>query len=533
MRKAAVLALPALAVAGYLAFERLAEARALAPMQAEVLAMRADLDRAPLTGADLPAATPPNIVLIVADDLGWRDVGYNGSEIATPVIDGLMEGGLELTRFYAHPTCTPTRAALMTGKSPMRLGISNPLSKNNPTGLPLSEVTLAERLGEAGYQTALVGKWHLGARNLAYHPNARGFDHYYGNLTGGVGYYDKVHGGGYDWQRNGAVAREAGYATHLLAEEATAVIEARDPARPLFLYAAFGAPHLPNEAPEEAIAAQDHVADRHRKRHAAMVSELDRAIGTIRDTLEAQGIADETLIWFLSDNGGLVAEHPLRKLPEPFFSMAIRHRLGVDVTPVFADFVRVNLNEGGSDNRPFSGGKQSVAEGGVRVPSFVHWPGQIAPGAYRYMATVQDIAPTLLELAGADAGDAAFDGRALWGPFLTDTPAPVMDYIIQTNVGGAQTALYRFPYKLVARGGEPTLYDLHTDPFEQSDIAAQHPEIVRTLSEALAAFPRGADIAVPLQDVVDDPDFFGGTEDRAPWAEQAYVPASAAAAPNR
>ncbi|MEM1236227.1 MAG: arylsulfatase [Pseudomonadota bacterium] len=521
MRKSVLLALPALALAGYVGVDRALEARALAPMKAEVLSLRADMTRAPAAPVAAPA-TPPNIVLIVADDLGWRDVGYNGSEIATPVMDGLAAEGVALTRFYAQPTCTPTRAALMTGKSPMRLGISNPLSKNNPTGLPITETTLAERLGDAGYQTALVGKWHLGARNLDYHPNARGFDHYYGNLTGGVGYWDKVHGGGYDWQRNGVSVRDDGYATRLLADEAVDVIERRDPDRPLFLYAAFGAPHLPNEAPQETIAAQAHIGDEHRKVHAAMVSELDTAIGEIRDALEAEGIAENTLIWFMSDNGGLVREHPLRKMPGPIFARAIESRLGVEVTPRFQEFVRVNLNTGGSDNRPFKGGKQTIREGGVRVPSFVHWPGTLEPAEYRYMATVQDVFPTLLEIASGP--ELTVDGESLWTGLMTDTPAPARDYIVRTNAGGERTAIYRFPYKLIERGEDRELFDIYADPFEATDIAKENPDIVAELSAALEAMPRGEDIGIDLQEVVDDPDYFGGEEDREPWAETAYRP---------
>lgn len=129
--------------------------------------------------------TPPNIVIIMADDLGWNDVGYHGSDIHTPNLDMLAKNGVELNRFYAHPTCSPTRSSLMTGKSPVRLGVLAPLSKLNPKGLPIEEVTLAERLREQGYQTALVGKWHLGGRNAAYTPNSRGFDYFYGNLMGG------------------------------------------------------------------------------------------------------------------------------------------------------------------------------------------------------------------------------------------------------------------------------------------------------------------------------------------------------------
>lgn len=471
-----------------------------------------------------PVALPhqqPNIVLIVADDMGWRDIGYNHSEIRTPTLDRLARGGVTLNRFYAQPSCSPTRAALMTGKSPRRLGIVNPLSKKNPTGLPLSERTLAARLRDAGYQTTLTGKWHLGPRDMRYHPNARGFDHFYGNLTGGVGYYDKVHGGGYDWQRNGTTVRDEGYSTHLIAEEAVSVIKGRDPAKPLFLYAAFGAPHLPNEAPSETVEEYGWIKDTNRRLHAAMVTELDTAIGKIHDTLVAEGMADTTLIWFMSDNGGLVPDNPVYHLPNPLFAMAVESLLDVEASPEFVDFVRTNLRDGGSDNRPFSGGKQTVAEGGVRVPAFMHWPGTLAPNTYNHMATVQDVFPTVLDLAGIAGAGAEADGRSLWGPITTGRPAPVKDYVIQSTKVGQATAIYRYPYKLIVEGGARKLYNLALDPLEQNDIAADMAQMVNDLSDRLANFPTGESIALPFQTIVDDPDYFGGEEDREPWADQA------------
>ena len=145
-----------------------------------------------------PALAKPNIIVILADDLGWRDVGFNGSEIKTPHLDKLASTGKRLTRFYAHPTCSPTRASLLTGQSALRLGVTRPYSKLNPNGLPLDRKLLPELLKQHGYQTALAGKWHLGPRKKAHLPNARGFDSFYAHLTGGVGYWDHVHGGHYD-----------------------------------------------------------------------------------------------------------------------------------------------------------------------------------------------------------------------------------------------------------------------------------------------------------------------------------------------
>ncbi|MEP1144211.1 MAG: arylsulfatase [Henriciella sp.] len=466
----------------------------------------------------------PNIIIILADDLGWRDVGYNDSEINTPNFDALAAAGVRLERFYVQPTCSPTRAALMTGKSPLRLGITSPLSKNNPKGLPLSEKTLADHLGVIGYETAIVGKWHLGGRNLAYHPNQRGFDSFYGHVTGGVGYFDKVHGGGYDWQRNGVTVRDEGYATRLIANEAVSVLNSRDPTKPIFLYIAFGAPHLPNEAPEESIEAYSHIENKQRRIHAAMVSELDTAIGQIVSELGSLGLAENTLIWFMSDNGGLIPNDQFQGLPRGATKTGIEAQFGVKTTPRFIDFVMTNALDGGSDNHPFQGGKGDVSEGGVRVPSFVTWPKVLAPRADPHMATVQDVLPTLLEITGSDLEDPdEFDGRSIWSSLSAGVPSPPRDYIVQAFSGKQETAFFRFPYKLIAIEGQaPRLYNLSVDPLEDQNIAASQEQIVSDLQSAIDSFPRGVPVSIALQAVVDDPDYFGGVEDRSPWAEAAY-----------
>ena len=508
----------------YTAVQYVREEIEIGPSKRAVLAMTSDQYPPVLAspGSVSALAAPPNIVIILADDLGWRDVGYNKSEVRTPVIDRLASEGITLNRFYAQPTCSPTRAALMTGKSPLRLGIVGPLPKNAPTGLPLSEKTLADQLGAAGYQTALVGKWHLGGRDLDYHPNRRGFDHFYGHVTGGVGYYDKVHGGGYDWQRNGETLREDGYTTHLIASEAVRLIEERDPERPLFLYAAFGAPHLPNEAPEASIDAYRRIGDKKRRVHAAMVSELDTAIGTIQGALEAAGIEDNTLIWFMSDNGGLVAKNLVRHVPDPFFTGLVESAMGIETNPQSIDFIRTNLRDGRSDNRPFKGAKGAVSEGGVRVPSFIYWPNQFDSNVYNHMVTVQDVMPTLLRLSGRSESEIDFDGRDLFDGLKTNMPAPPTDYFIKATLMSDATAIYRYPYKLIKNSRGLRLYDLENDPLEQKNVAGDYPGLVTKLANDLANFPQAEPIGVPLQDLMDDPDFFGGEEDRAPWVDQAY-----------
>ncbi|MCH2187349.1 sulfatase-like hydrolase/transferase, partial [Myxococcota bacterium] len=307
-------------------------------------------------------AAPPNIVLMIADDLGWRDVGYHGSEIQTPQIDRIAESGIELDRFYVQPICSPTRASLMTGKASARLGIYRPLSKLDPGGLPLNERILPQVLRDAGYQSWMVGKWHLGHRQRAYFPQSRGFEHFYGNLTGGIGYWDHSHGGALDWQRNGVSLRESGYATQLIADEAVRLLETRDPQRPTFLLAAFNAPHLPNEAPSPAIDAHPDSFPPKRRIHAAMVSELDTAVGRILTALADQGMRDNTLVWFFSDNGGLsrsaAPEGPARLME------TLVDWLGEPLPVEILEFGRVNLLDGASDNSPLRSGKGDIYEGG-------------------------------------------------------------------------------------------------------------------------------------------------------------------------
>lgn len=466
----------------------------------------------------------PNIVIVMADDLGWNDVGYHGSEIRTPTLDRLSASGVRLDRFYAQPTCSPTRAALMTGKSPLRLGIAAPLSKNNPTGLSIEETTLAERFKAQGYQTALVGKWHLGARHTDYLPNARGFDHFYGHKTGGVGFWDKVHGGGYDLQRNGKTVRDDGYLTHLLVDEAIKVIQQRDPDQPLFLFASFNAPHLPNEAPQEALDAYGDIADIKRRTHAAMVSELDKAIGQLVSTLESEGMSDNTLIWFMSDNGGLQNVPLVNWIPDWLLGIGIGSLLDVDPSDRFVEFARVNLTQSGSDNSPLRGGKGSLWEGGMRVPSLVYWPGVLTPGTSGQMVAMQDVFPTVLEASGIEVANDSLDGRSVWPALAGGAVLPANDVIAPSGPTPLSVAIYRYPWKLIEYpDGDILLFNVEADPGEADDLSEEHTEIAASLQATLKAFPRGENVALPLQDAVDDPDFFGGEEDRTPWAEAVFT----------
>lgn len=485
-------------------------------------------EAAPSARASLPKTRPleggrPHIVLIVADDLGWGDVGYQGSEIQTPRIDALAADGVRFERFYAQPTCSPTRSALMTGMMPRRLGVLRPISKNEALGLPLEWKLLPERLAEVGYQSVMAGKWHLGHVSREYFPQARGFESFYGNVTGGIGYWDHVHGGGLDWQRDGSSLREQGYSTHLVAAEAERLIASRDASKPLFLYLAFNAPHLPNEAPDETVARYEDLASEDRRLHAAMVTELDTAVGRVLDALEEAGIADDTIVWFLSDNGGIVpgssheSLHGLLQTLEDTFGKPLR--------PKVLEFARVNVLDGGSDNGSLRGGKGSVWEGGARVPALVRWPGHFPVRALDSFLTVADVMPTLLEAAGL-AEVSGTDGQSQLGSLKGKAKAaPHADYVTQTP---GQTALYRYPWKLVVSesllplvGPTLSLFQVDEDPTEQRDLAAAEPERVEELLAALNAIPEAESIHGAYWPILLDPDVFGGEEDRGPWAEAA------------
>lgn len=461
---------------------------------------------------------PPNIVVILADDLGWNDVGYHGSEIITPNIDRLAAEGLELDRFYAQPTCSPTRAALMTGKSPKTLGISRAIAKNQKMGLGLNEQILPQHLNSLGYRSLMVGKWHLGNYTPAYAPPARGFAHFYGFLSGGIGYWDHNHGGGHDWQRNGETVREEGYATHLLGDEAVRLIEQHQSQQPLFLYLAMAAPHMPNEAPQSSIDQYAQIDNPNRRIHAAMVTELDHQIGRIVDALEKQQMLDNTLILFASDNGGLIggsaeAASAIRKIGK-FGTVLFDRPIPISVLEEFAKFAF----DGGSDNGLLKGTKTSTLEGGVRVPALLWWPEHVSPGTHSEFISASDILPTLLEAVGGPHSiPEDIDGASQWRSLVNGEQTPKPDYLV---TGFDNTALFQPPWKLIT-GDRLELYDVFADPTESRNLATLYPERVIKMQKIIEQWPAGEERGVEIREIIFDMDTFGGPEDRIPWAEAA------------
>ena len=243
----------------------------------------------PLLVAPAWAAAPkrPHVVFLLADDLGWKDVGYHASEIKTPNLDRISVAGARLEQFYVMPVCSPTRCCLMTGRYPMRTGLQSGVVRPwAQYGLPLDERTLAQALKEAGYVTAITGKWHLGHFEPEYLPTRRGFDHQYGHYNGAIDYFDHTREGGLDWHRDDKVLREEGYSTNLIGAEAVRLIKGHDPKTPLFLYVPFNAPHTPLQAPEEYLKKYADIKDMQRRKYAAMVTCLDDAVGRIEAALK-------------------------------------------------------------------------------------------------------------------------------------------------------------------------------------------------------------------------------------------------------
>ncbi|NQU24950.1 MAG: sulfatase-like hydrolase/transferase [Candidatus Nealsonbacteria bacterium] len=409
----------------------------------------------PSDGAD---GKRPNVVIFVADDLGWNDVGYHGSEIRTPHIDKLAADGLELDRFYSFPICSPTRAALMTGRSPMRFGINGPLQPG-AAGLPLDEHLLPETFRAAGYQTWIVGKWHLGSSDEQRLPHRRGFDHFYGFIGGGVDYFahTEFRTGEQDWQRNGKRFTEEGYSTDLFADEAVRLLHARDKRKPAFLYLSFNAPHSPLQAPQPLIDKYTSIASPHRRVYAAMVDAMDAAIGRVLTAIDEEGMKDNTLVLFFSDNGGQSGR-----------GMAAA-----------------------ASNEPLLRGKGSVCEGGIRVPAAVRFPGVLPAGrTSRQVVSVLDLLPTLAAAAGITPGNTEpLDGRNLWPAIRDDKRVPPEDLLVGNR---RDYALLHGRWKLIQSGAaagevqQNWLIDLEQDPHEKRNVAAEHPQVVRELSARIA-----------------------------------------------
>ncbi|MDQ8201458.1 sulfatase-like hydrolase/transferase [Pelagicoccus sp. SDUM812003] len=419
----------------------------------------------------------PNILVVLADDLGYGDLGFTGStEIQTPRIDRLAEEGMVLRNGYVtHPYCGPSRAGLLTGRYQARFGMENNCSYSpydHHMGLPVNEQTIADRLKAVGYRTGIIGKWHLGAAP-PFHPNNRGFDYFYGFLAGGHCYFPEdvstskslftasgqpdymVNEGGYlPLSRNEQAATFDEYLTTAMSRDAARFVNEGD--EPFFLFLSYNAPHAPLEAPAETIAKYSHIENPRRQIYAAMIDEMDRGIGMVVDALASAGKLDNTLIFFLSDNGGV---YPESWMPN-------------------ADW---------ASNAPFRRGKVALTEGGIHVPFLVHWPAGLRKhGVFEGLVSTLDIAATAVALAGAETSDAALEGVDLI-PYLngeaSGSPHPALFWRLEEadHVWAVRTERYKY-LRQDLPGVGLSFFDLQEDPYEGHNLVGQLPESQRELA---------------------------------------------------
>lgn len=411
-------------------------------------------------------AAKPNMIIILADDLGYRDVSFNGSkDINTPHIDTIAKNGIKCTQAYVtYSVCGPSRAGLITGRYQGRFGFErNPRFQpnNKNTGLDLKEDTIASLLKKANYHTGVIGKWHLGAHNV-FHPLNRGFDEFYGMLGGGKRYFPsdlkikndklaKTEEQSYRsyMNRNWKSEKTKKYLTEELTDEAVDFIN-RNSKKPFFLYLSYNAPHGPLQSPKKYMDRFPNIKEKKRKTYAGMVSCLDDGVGEVMKALRANKIEKNTIVVFLSDNGG----------PE---------------------------KSNASNNGNLRGQKSDLYEGGIRVPFAIQWKGTIPAGkTYRKTISSLDIAATIVELAKVKTHpERPLDGINLVPVFTGKKKADPNRLITIRKFDHKGFVIKRGKYKLVIPPNSDTmeLYDISKDIGEKKNIAKQYPEIVKELGE--------------------------------------------------
>jgi len=410
-------------------------------------------------------SSPPNVLILVADDLGFGDPGFNGGKvIATPHLDRLAATGVILGDFRAAPMCSPTRAGMLTGRWPIRFGMMRAVVPPwSPHGMPATEKTLPELLAHAGYrQRGIVGKWHLGHARREFLPLAKGFTRFVGCYNGAIDYFTHHREGQRDWHYDGQSVEQEGYATDLIAAEAERFIGAAPSDEPWLLYVPFNAPHSPFQAKEEDLAKYGHLPAGRRRAYAAMVDSMDQAIGRILAKVESRPDAANTLIFFFSDNGGIP---------------------GV-----------------GSSNGPYRAGKLTVYEGGTRVCAVMRWPAGGVAGGGRFDGRIGyiDVMPTLLAAAGVTAPE-PLDGVDVLPALRGDHSLPERPWFTYLHQNSdAHAAVHLGKWKLVAHGDffaeqadvkpRMELYDLAADPGETRDLASRKPAVVADLHRLLREF---------------------------------------------
>ena len=435
-------------------------------------------------------ASRPNIVILLADDLGWTDVSFHGGNIATPNIDRIATEGAELSRFYVAPVCSPTRAGLMTGRYPIRFGAMRAVYPPwRQGGMDVSEWTIADILAENGYRhRGVFGKWHLGHSDKKYHPLRRGFTEFYGHYNGAVDYFTHEREGEIDWHRGFEPSDDPGYATDLIAAEAARFIrEHADDGEPFFCYVPFNAPHSPFQAKPEDLAAYENLPGargfyegiegvsmaqsreaRHRNRRVlgAMMHSLDQGVGKILDAIDQAGISKRTFVFFSSDNGGV---------------------------------------RGIGENTPLRGGKATVFEGGIRVAAAARWPTKIPIGQKIDVPLANiDLLPTVMRIAGVER----YTGKPLDGVDILDVlvgrrqdlDRELFNYIGQEGSDKEQISFMTNDWKMIVIGPDVTdesareasrkrfLFRIAEDMGEERDVLEANPDVAAAMYERIKEF---------------------------------------------
>lgn len=429
------------------------------------------------------AADRPNIVFIMADDLGWADVDFHGGRVPTPHLDALRQGGVEMTHHYVAPVCSPTRSALLSGRFWSRFNVTTPQAGR---AFRWDQATLPGMLKTQGYATCLTGKWHLGSK-IEWGPNKFGFDHSYGSLGGGVGPWNHFYKKGEyspTWHRNEELITEEGHATDLITNEAIQWLGGRKD-QPFFLYVPFTAVHVPIREPEEWLnKVPGSIADDVPRHYAACIMHLDDSVGRIVAALDKNGQRERTVIVFTSDNGGTDAENNDSKYPSDNYPSG-----------------KVVGN-----NTPLRGKKADVYEGGIRVACLVNWPNKLKPGVCDTPMHIADWTPTFCSLAGYESKtDLKWDGKNLW-PVISGTGKAPGRLLYWTAPNYRARAVREGDLKLVetskGKNAEATfeLFDLAKDPNETRDLATEMPDKLAAMKTRLT------EVAARDKDAVADED---------------------------
>jgi len=405
----------------------------------------------------------PNIIFIIADDLGWADVGYHGGEIQTPNLDRLAKQGVRFEQHYVMPTCTPTRVALMTGRYPSRYGVTSPAYGKI---FDDDTVTLAMALRSCGYDTSITGKWHMGSPP-EWTPRRYGFDSSYGYFHGQIDPYTHLYKTGVrSWHRNDQYLDEEGHATDLITAEAIRIIESNH-SKPFFLYVAYSVPHHPLNEPDAWTSIyKAKFKEPSRRWLAASISHMDDGIGRIIDAVDRKGLRENTLIIFVSDNGGQdnwnsKEEYDGRYAERPHTVLG--------------------------DNRPLRGKKSEVYEGGIRVPALANWPGVLEPRIQTNPIHIVDWMPTLCKLVSyRGETDLNWDGQDIW-PLVCGKTVSAEPRLFYWKTPSASAVRLR-DWKLIVskKTNQIELYNLTADPYEKHNLAQRHPQRVNDLRQLLA-----------------------------------------------